>query len=63
MNGIYYGAGRHTVIGPYHPDEFSARARCVAALRRQLTAEDVYEIRATSYEDARRKLLRRVTSR
>jgi hypothetical protein len=30
MSEIYYGAGRHTVIGPYHLDEIRARARVQA---------------------------------
>lgn len=55
MSEIYYGSGRHTVVGPYRPEEISARARAMAMLRR---GGQVYEIKATSYEDARRKLLR-----
>ena len=56
MSDIYYGVERTAlVIGPYHPDEFSARARAQHLLR---GAGQVYEIKATSYEDARRKLLR-----
>lgn len=60
MNEIYYGVGRQTVLGPYHPEELSARARGKALLG--ACGEQVYEIRASSYEDARRKLLR-ATSR
>lgn len=62
MNEIYYGVGRHTVIGPYHPDEVFARARAQALLRADKRERQVFEIKASSYEDARRKLLR-ATSR
>ena len=58
MNKIYYGAG-HIVIGPYGADEISARARVMAFLRRD--DRQVYEIKATSYQDARRKLMRQET--
>jgi hypothetical protein len=53
VNEIYYGAG-HTVVGPYHPDEIGARARAQYLLRQP--GRQVYEIKASSYEDARRKL-------
>lgn len=55
MSEIYYGAG-HNVIGPYHPEELSARAHAQHLMRQ--SGRQVYEIKATSYEDARRKLLR-----
>lgn len=58
MSEIYYGAGA-TVLGPYHLDELAARANAVGALGRD--GRQVYEIKASSYEDARAKLLREVT--
>lgn len=58
MSGdIYYGSGT-TVLGPYHPDEFRARVNAKRML--QGDGRQLYEIKATSYEDARRKLLREV---
>jgi hypothetical protein len=53
MKGIYYGSG-YEVLGPYHPDEVRARAAAQALLRGK--GQQMYEIKATSYEDARRKL-------
>lgn len=51
---IFYGlAGGTQVLGPYHPDEMSARARAVHALNGRGRA--VYMIRANTYEEARRK--------
>lgn len=55
MKGIYYGAGRN-VIGPYHPEEIRARSAAQHIMRQ--SGRQVYEIKAESYEDARRKLLR-----
>lgn len=51
--GIYYGAG-HTVIGPYFPEEVRARVAAQNLMRQ--SGSPVYEIKAKSYEDARRKL-------
>lgn len=56
MKDIYYGVGRSTVIGPYSSDEDSARVRVQYLVR--VSGQQVHEIKAASYEDARRKLLR-----
>lgn len=55
--GIYYGIGS-TVIGPYHPDETSARATAQDILRRagNQTGQAVYELHADSWEHAKRRL-------
>lgn len=53
MNGIYYGAG-YNVVGPYLPEEIRARAHARHLMRQ--SGSQVYEIKASSYEDARRKL-------
>jgi hypothetical protein len=53
---MFYGVKGGKVIGPYHPDEFGARARAVAHLRRQYRGQDVFTIAADTYEEARRKI-------
>lgn len=52
---IYYGAG-FNVIGPYHEDEFNAR-RYARQIMGQ-SGRQVYHIVASSYQEARAKLLR-----
>lgn len=52
---IFYGSGER-ILGPYHPDEMSARARAVRLLNGK--GHEVYMIRANTYEEARRKMPR-----
>lgn len=52
MPDLYYGNAAGRVVGPYHPDELGARSRAMRTLGQQ-----VYEIKATSYEEARGRLL------
>lgn len=51
---VFYGSPGGRLLGPYHPDEMSARANAVHALNGN--GVPVYLIHADTYEDAYRKL-------
>lgn len=54
---LFYGTETGKVYGPYHQDEFRARAFIVARL--QDAGHEVYVIDAATYEQARRRLAAR----
>lgn len=55
---IFYATPGGRIVGPYHPDEVSARARAIKILNGR-EGLPVYMIRADTYEEARRKLPRK----
>lgn len=52
---IFYGTPGGKVVGPYDPGELTARARAIRILNGR-EGLPVYMIRASTYEEARRKL-------